>query len=571
MDLIERCCLDHEHLHPMFSEALSFVRAKDYYGLVMLADSLSSQSYDDARLHFLANQFSALVRKYPFNSDEVILDPERKAIESFLRSEHRCKRINTLFRKMRQSHSVPLRVSRDYSDRLMRMRSWIAYVLGNTIPHDIFDRADFGPGASIGVHGNATNAARKILSDRWSVTPDAFTYASIAVGAHAQLRELILTMPERTHYCFDPLTFDERFRERVDFVANNKIVFVPKTAKTHRSIAVEPLLNGFLQKSVDLHMRDRLRRVNVDLSDQELNKRLARKGSMLIDSSLSTIDLSSASDTLALEVVRELLPNDWFVLLNALRSKTGLLDGTIISYEKFCSMGNGFCFPLESLIFASAVVEAGGKLGIDSSVYGDDIIVPSAITKRVLANLKLLGFKINPSKTFVQGPFRESCGADWFNGEDVRPFVLDFRIDSIQAVFKLLNLIQRNDRTKAFFAGVTFDFLEVPAYLRFVRPFIGPMDTAVTVELDTFLASPFSAFDRGTWCYVWKELQSDAVGDHGIAEATQYNIALLYGALRGCSPSKPFTVRRKSRTKIRMCAGSGAYATWVPAPVSLPG
>lgn len=566
LELIEGCCLAHLDSHPMFADCLAFVRAEDYVGLVSFADSLSAQRYADAKTHFLANQLSSLIRKYPFLRDEVALNPEENAVKSFLRSEHRCKRINQLFRKMRQPYSMPVRFSRDYADRLMRMRSWIAYTIGLSVPRDIFDRADFGPGASIGVHGNATNVARKILSESWSVTPDAYAYASIAVGENAQLREMLLAMPERTLVCYDPILFDERFRGRADLVHNNKIVFVPKTALTHRSIAVEPLLNGFVQKSVDIFLRDRLRRVGVNLTDQKRNQELAREGSLLAKGSFSTIDLSAASDSLATEVVRELLPEDWFVMLNALRSKQGLLNGKVLTYEKFCSMGNGFCFPLESLIFASAVVEAGGKLGVDSAVYGDDIIVPADLTSRVLANLKLLGFKVNPRKTFVHGPFRESCGADWFNGEDVRPFTLDFRIDSIQSVFKLLNLVQRNARTQSFFAWLTWDFLQVPLDLRFVRPFIGPMDTAVTVELDTFLASPFAAFDRRLWAYTWKELQNDAVGDHGISGAAHFNYALLYGALRGCSSSKPFTVRRKSRTKIRRTTGSGAYATWVPAP-----
>jgi len=91
-------------------------------------------------------------------------------------------------------------------------------------------------------------------------------------------------------------------------------------------------------------------------------------------------------------------------------------------------MGNGFTFPLETIIFC-AVVDACYRLsGIsldkrglkNFGVFGDDIICLTSVTQKVFRLLDLLGFKVNASKTFVEGPFRESCGYDWFNGHFVR-------------------------------------------------------------------------------------------------------------------------------------------------------
>lgn len=389
-----------------------------------------------------------------------------------------------------------------------------------------------------------------------------------ACGSHAQIRELLLLDPEHAPYhtvCEE--LFIERFNERCDVVNNNKITFVPKTAITHRAIAIEPLLNGYLQKGIDLVMRKRLQRVGVDLSNQQRNQQFAQIGSVDGSCGYVTIDLSSASDTLATEVVRYLLPPSWFDLLNACRSHEGELPNKLgIRYEKFCSMGNGFCFPLESLIFASAVSAAGGKLGVDSLVYGDDIITTPAVSHELLRNLDLLGFKVNKRKTFLAGPFRESCGGDWFKGEDVRPFTLDYKFDSLESVFKTLNLTRRNMRTSSYFDWLTFDFFSVPQQLRFVRPFDGPSDTAVTVEWDIYRDSRFYSFNKRLWCHRWIELLSSSVPDSRVAHQVGYSIALLYGALQGVNPVAPFTLRRKSRTKVRQLSGSGASSNWVPAP-----
>lgn len=242
--------------------------------------------------------------------------------------------------------------------------------------------------------------------------------------------------------CVDRSRFSDKFRERVRLVEHNKITFVPKTAKTHRSIAVEPLVNGYVQKGIDQVMRKRLRRIGIDLSDQSGNSEYARLGSLdNSDQSFVTIDLSMASDSLATEVVRQLVPAAWFELLNALRSKSFLLDDVEYKFEKFCSMGNGFCFPLQTLIFTAACKAVGaGVPGLDFKVYGDDIIVRRCHAEPVIRLLGELGFKTNTDKTFITGPFRESCGRDWFSGEDVRPFILDFRLDSVEALIKFHNL-----------------------------------------------------------------------------------------------------------------------------------
>jgi hypothetical protein len=226
-------------------------------------------------------------------------------------------------------------------------------------------------------------------------------------------------------------------------VSPGKLHFVPKTSKTDRPIVVEPLLNGMAQRGIGSYIKNRMKRVGVDLTDQTRNQRLAFEGS--VSGSFATIDLSSASDTIALSVVFDLLPPEWSEFLSLYR--TGYVeDGPkLISLEKFSSMGNGYTFELESLIFYSLAFAVTHVLGLDPSqvsVYGDDIIVPTAAYSLLEVILEMSGFLVNRDKSFFDGPFRESCGADFLSGFDIRPFYLRKKI-SDQSLFTFHNWAMR--------------------------------------------------------------------------------------------------------------------------------
>lgn len=116
------------------------------------------------------------------------------------------------------------------------------------------------------------------------------------------------------NHWFDPVA--ERSK-MLRIVRGNRVVMVPKSAKTHRTISAEPTGNSFLQQGVGRYIRQRLKRFGVDLDDQTINQDLARRA--LLDN-LATIDLSSASDTLSIGLVKLLLPPDWYQVLSDLRS-----------------------------------------------------------------------------------------------------------------------------------------------------------------------------------------------------------------------------------------------------------
>jgi hypothetical protein len=83
-------------------------------------------------------------------------------------------------------------------------------------------------------------------------------------------------------------------------------------------------------------------------------------------------------------------------------------------------MGNGYTFELESLLFW-ALAKSVTQVDDIVSVYGDDIIVPSAVVPTLQKVFDYVGFTLNMDKSFWTGQFRESCGKHYFNGYDVSP------------------------------------------------------------------------------------------------------------------------------------------------------
>lgn len=219
---------------------------------------------------------------------------------------------------------------------------------------------------------------------------------------------------------------------------------VPKSTEIDRVACKEPEINMFLQRSVGMHIRRRLRRFGVNLNDQTINQQLAKDALSL---SLATVDLSSASDSISNQLVFSLLPFEWFSVLDAIRSKIVTIPESLgrhagkIDVNMFSSMGNGFTFELESLIFWSLTrsimyfSNVQGKV----SVYGDDIICPISVARRLARVFHWFGFRTNARKSHWSGFFRESCGKHYHRGFDVTPFYLRAAIKTKTDIIRILN------------------------------------------------------------------------------------------------------------------------------------
>lgn len=243
-------------------------------------------------------------------------------------------------------------------------------------------------------------------------------------------------------------------------VRANRFFTVPKDTEKDRGCCVEASLNISAQLAVGKELRRRYnKRYEVNLADMQiLHRKLAeassRKGSAL---QLSTIDLSNASDTVARRLVELILPPDWFDLLNSLRATHTSVDGTEYYLEKFSSMGNGFTFELETIVFRTLCETVGSNC---CYVYGDDIIVDTSVFDGVIAALRFFGFTPNEKKTFSEGPFRESCGGDFFDGQPVRAAFITELPDEPQHWVELANKLYRIDPTLSRFSAAWHYCLE---------------------------------------------------------------------------------------------------------------
>lgn len=343
-------------------------------------------------------------------------------------------------------------------------------------------------------------------------------------------------------------------------VPGNRVTFVPKTAITERAIAIEPLLNVFAQLGLGRVLRRKLKRnAQIDLDDQTPNQRAAKQGS--IDGSLATIDLSSASDTVSREVVRALLPDAWYSALDICRSKVGELDGVPFAYEKFSSMGNGFTFELETLIFYALSHSACVISGQDPSqvlVYGDDIVVPVDAYDTLREILEFFGFSLNSKKSFKTGSFRESCGKDYYRGQDVRPFLQKEVPTEVRHLFTLANGLRRlaHRRNRSFgcdrvlwpawrscvrvIPKVVRDHLKVPAHAGDSDGLISDWDES---QISSFVV-PCGRMREG---YLGLRLSASPSGDREASNFEGGVASLLYRARNGFGGDSVTSSPRRGR------------------------
>jgi hypothetical protein len=245
----------------------------------------------------------------------------------------------------------------------------------------------------------------------------------------------------------EPFLSATRWGDHVSEITSREyveVITVPKTALTDRTIGIEPDFNIFVQLGIGGMIRTRLKRVGCDLDyGWERNAELARKGSL--DGSLSTVDLSSASDRISYKLVRELLPEDWFSALSRCRTPFAKVGEFPFLMRKFSSMGNGYTFELESMIFlalSQACVQLSGLPVDDVAVFGDDIVVPSEAFALLEYSFTQFGFEINRSKSYSTGYFRESCGAHFFAGRDCKPVYVKDLINDESQFYKIANALR---------------------------------------------------------------------------------------------------------------------------------
>jgi hypothetical protein len=355
---------------------------------------INPMDYNDAEMFFRAYQSTKLLSKAKWLPTSI--DTRAVAVGKFEESEEKCRNTNVIWKAHRRGE---LNFLRDYERIFHSARRKIGEILGDDL-YGWTELCDFGPGAD-GSTVRGLTAAYNKLSNPGSVTPGAYPYLNV-FSSITRLGELFVGNVGTG-------------RLDLELARGNRVTFVSKNAKTDRPIAVEPRWNIWMQKGLGAYLRRRLKLFGVDLDDQSVNQRRASEGSRT--GKYATLDLASASDTVSKDVVLGLLPEPWVTVFDALRSPAYCLNGKWRNYEKWSSMGNGYTFELESLLFYALC----SAVHPDVTVYGDDLVVPTGSVELIVKVLEASGFEVNSSKSFSSGPFRESCGSDAFLGVPVTP------------------------------------------------------------------------------------------------------------------------------------------------------
>jgi hypothetical protein len=283
-------------------------------------------------------------------------------------------------------------------------------------------------GEIIPQHGPGATADRKVGNDKWRITE-----WTERLDSQFPVGEFVL--PNQRYWKdLSGVHILEPGAERPV-----RVITVPKTLKTPRIIAIEPVcmqyvqqgLLGEIQRAVEAN--DTARQL-IGWQSSVPNQHLACIGSR--NEALATLDLREASDRVSNQHVRVLLRNFGSLLaaVDAARSrKAAVLElNRTIRLAKFASMGSALTFPMEAMVFCTVVF-----MGIEKAlnrpltrkdiksltgqvrVYGDDIIVPVDYVHAVIEELETFGFLVNSSKSFWTGKFRESCGKEYYDGSDV--------------------------------------------------------------------------------------------------------------------------------------------------------
>lgn len=400
---------------PYATRLLQLIADNDILGLCTFELPVPTIDQQAQRFYMYARQTLAFYEK---DGDIQLCDTELVGWEGFQRSELKNRFMNYCWSRMYQTGEL---FTRD-DGILFSIGRKISDILQDAPKlHDL--NFGFGPGASATV--------KQKTSPRYKL--DAVPACSEEMSSFLQ-----------DGYCDMP-HYWELHQFRFNVVAG-ELSWVVKNAKTKRSILIEPTLNTPYQKSIGQEIRNLLKKAGCDLSTQSRNQELALYGSLTEE--IVTVDVKNASNSMFLLLVYHLIwDEDWFQLMSQFRTGSVEYQGKQFKLEMFSSMGNGFTFELESLIFYAIAMAVCERCKADTrlvSVYGDDIIVPKECYAKLKEVLDLCGFEVNSDKTHISGFFRESCGKDFSYGQNVRPWYKRDRWTNARVV-GLLNYDLRNN------------------------------------------------------------------------------------------------------------------------------
>jgi hypothetical protein len=296
-------------------------------------------------------------------------------------------------------------------------------IISSLFSHDLDEFKTFTP-----AHGPGAVAGGEDNEEKWAT-------AHYIPSLHSVYAWYDLYFPYRSGGRISPHMFAEYtkfWKKSKRIEATSRLLFVPKDSRGPRTISCEPKELMFVQQGVSRNlMRGFSNRTHgrIMFIDQTQNGKLALESSS--SQAYATVDLKDASDRVTTKLVDLLFPEGSLRYLHALRSTSTILpDGSLYKdHLKYAPMGSALCFPIESAIFWAlavvAAINAGASVPVaraNTYVYGDDIIIRPEYFDEFIKVFTKFALKVNIGKSYVSGPFRESCGVDAWEGIDVTPF-----------------------------------------------------------------------------------------------------------------------------------------------------
>lgn len=275
---------------------------------------------------------------------------------------------------------------------------------------------DFTAGESyVSARGNVSLRQKLLLQSHWTVSYKASDAACDLIWNCRALRTMayqhladkawLLVIKASLAWNGSPKDLFVQLLQRyvLIHVCGSRYAEVPKNNDINRVISVGPTFDMLLQRQIGIALRSVLQRLGNDL---ELGQNIHRL--KIASPDVATVDWKNASDSHLLAQFRLMFPPAFVHMVELCRS-TGMKhpDGTEELLYTLSSMGNGFTFEVMTILLLSVARVQDPH----STVYGDDVIVSNTTAESYISACESLGWVLNKDKTFINSPFRESCGA----------------------------------------------------------------------------------------------------------------------------------------------------------------
>lgn len=226
--------------------------------------------------------------------------------------------------------------------------------------------------------------------------------------------------------------FKAKLKCIITFVPGARVTTVPKDLVVDRVIECDAFCNMCCQLTIDGSIKKMIQEYwGIDLLQSQTIHQL-----MLRDDRNSTIDFSNASNSTWLSVVEWFFQGTTF-FKHLVQTRCGLVEIRNYEDEDFyfhhlnmlSPMGNGYTFSVMTLI----LLAVGRELDDFCHVYGDDVIIDNDVAPLALETYNFIGYKVNATKTFLDSPFRESCGG-FFHSGYLTSFEIEWCEDIVDAI-----------------------------------------------------------------------------------------------------------------------------------------